>query len=123
MVKLTIGVDIDDTLTQRTRKKISENYREYYKRLYPMSNFIEKLRQIKKRGHIICLFTSRRLEDREITIRWLRKHKVPYNHIIFDKPLFDLYIDNDAQTGTEVDLAFINYLCENKNKKPWEEES
>lgn len=116
---LRIGVDIDDTISLTSRKKVSEGWREYYSRLKPNKQLVEKLRVFKKAGHQIILFTSRYLDDHSVTMEWLKRHQVPYHHVIFNKPRFDLYIDNDAvgELVTPEHIEQLNYL---KNRKPWE---
>jgi len=93
---LTIAVDIDDTLTVPSAKRLSEDYGEYYARLAPSLIVIEKLRELKKQGHYICIWSSRYLVDYEITVKWLKKHQVPFDQILLEKPRFDIYLDRNA---------------------------
>jgi hypothetical protein len=122
MKNLTIGVDIDDTLTIPEVKRISQNYREYYRDLKPDRTTIAQIRILKRMGLEIFIFTSRPISDLRVTLSWLKKHKVPFNHLIMDKPLFDIYIDRDSFTPESLTSAEIDRRLKLKNRKPWEGE-
>ena len=48
----------------------------------PIRDSIESLRSLRKKAKII-IATARPLEVKDVTIRWLKKHKVPYDEIHF----------------------------------------
>lgn len=88
----TLYVDIDGTLCPI--KKSSEEYRN----LYPDQECIAKLHEWKNRGFKIILYTSRNMRTHKgdlakihkftapVLIEWLKKHKIPYDDIVFGKP-------------------------------------
>jgi uncharacterized HAD superfamily protein len=92
---MRIGVDIDGTLTTS-----SEGF-DYAARL-PNLEMIEWVNKQFADGHHITLFTARLKIDRSVTSVWLKKHNVRYNDIIFEKPKFELYIDDIAKRPEEV---------------------
>jgi hypothetical protein len=55
----------------------------------------EATRKLYNSGWVI-LHSARREEDREVTVDWLRKNGIFYNHLVLDKPLGDVYIDDKA---------------------------
>ena len=88
----TIVVDIDGILTLET-----EGYGpNYYPYRTPNIRNIETLRDYKRRGFKIILYSSRHKEDESLTKQWLRKYCVPYDALILGKPLAHTYIDDRA---------------------------
>lgn len=84
-----IYVDIDGTLTLETE---GWGDRVYSKRT-PNIPVIQYVNNLSLYEHI-TIYTSRHEEDRRVTERWLKKHGVVYHKIIFNKPQFDLLIDD-----------------------------
>jgi len=70
----------------------------------PFRDCIRKLNRLHRDGHYICIFTARTDEHMDVTIRWLIKHRVRYDKILFNKPRITrrhrgyYYIDN-AEVG------------------------
>ena len=54
------------------------------------------LHRLQEQGYRIFLHTGRHINQYEVTINWLKDHKVPYDHIIFGKPPAKYYIDDRA---------------------------
>jgi capsule biosynthesis phosphatase len=85
-------VDIDGTIC----KEKSENCS--YSDVEPNLDIIDKLRQYKVNGFIICLFTSRQMRTYNsnlgkitaktlpVLIDWLNKYNVPFDEIHIGKP-------------------------------------
>jgi len=87
-----IAIDIDGILTLET-----EGYGpEYYPKRTPSSYNIATLQGYKRRGFIIKLYSARFEEDRHDTLEWLRKHKVPFDVLILNKPQAYNYYDDRA---------------------------
>jgi len=53
----------------------------------------EAIDEIRKE-HPVVLSTGRHIDWSLVTIKWLRKHKIRYDHIQFGKPPAILYIDD-----------------------------
>ncbi|MBZ7948758.1 HAD-IIIC family phosphatase [Campylobacter sp. RM9929] len=112
----TIIIDLDGTLT------IDDDKVDYCDK-NPNLALIETIKEYKKQGFKITIFTSRNMRtfnnDIEkikthtlpIIISWLDKHKIPYDDIIVGKPWcgFDgFYVDDKAIRPSE----FINLKYE-----------
>jgi uncharacterized HAD superfamily protein len=86
-----ICTDLDATIT----KDDSGFTPQYWNHREPDKDYIEILRRARKEGHKIIIHTSRLSSEARIgTIEWLEKHKVPYDAIHFDKPFYDVLIDD-----------------------------
>lgn len=96
-------IDIDDTISQTKNSDYSNSL--------PHQSIIQKLREYKKNGFEIVLFSSRNMRTFEgnigkinahtlpILIDWLKKHDVPYDEIIMGKPwcgFEGFYVDDKA---------------------------
>jgi len=123
--KYTIAIDLDCTLCQSIRR----NKPEDILKVKPFNDKVEIVKNLKKRGHTIVIFTRRGIleKGRELTIEWLKKYKIPYDKLITEKPHFDLLWDDRAfsayQSGItyqsiEIHAKFINeQMQKNKIKK------
>lgn len=99
---MRICIDIDGTICQ-TRKP-----HETYLSVQPVINAVRALVELKKNDHYIILYTARHMATCNHNIgqvlarqgknlfMWLDLHNVPYDEIIFGKPLADIYIDDKA---------------------------
>lgn len=89
---LSFIFDIDGTLCPIKKKE------ERYEDLVPYAQMIDKLREYKKQGAKIILFTSRNMNSYQgniglinantakIILNWLEKWDIPYDEIIYGKP-------------------------------------
>ncbi|MBV2188975.1 HAD hydrolase family protein [Providencia rettgeri] len=119
-------VDLDGTLTSAN----TTNYKE----VLPRKKVIEKLREYKKIGFEIIIFTARNMRTYDgnigkinvhtlpIIIEWLDKHNIPYDEIIVGKPWCGhdgFYIDDRAirpSEFAELSVEEVNQLIENEKK-------
>lgn len=88
---MLVYIDIDDTLCSPISKKDSV---EEIKNCKPYTHIIKLVRELYNRGHKIVLYTHRAKNCHKETEKWLKKHKVPYNTIKYQKPKWDILIDN-----------------------------
>ncbi len=84
--------DVDGTLCPIKKKE------EEYSELIPYREIVEKIRDLKKRGARIILFSSRNMRTYEgnlglinkytapVLQEWLAKWDIPYDEIIYGKP-------------------------------------
>lgn len=90
-------VDIDGTLT-----KEAEGWgNKAYSSRTPNYSVIEYVNNLPSDIYI-TLWTSRYSEDREVTEKWLKENNVRYDRIIFDKPQYDLLIDDKTLNPSEI---------------------
>ena len=86
--------DLDNTLCTSVRR----DHPEDILRVKPLSDNIKIVRELKKKGHKITIFTRRGelKRGRQLTKKWLKEYKVPYDKLITKKPKYDLIIDDRA---------------------------
>ncbi|HOO27993.1 MAG TPA: capsular biosynthesis protein [Lachnospiraceae bacterium] len=89
---LSFIFDIDGTLCPIKKKE--ENYED----LIPYQEMVDKIREYKKDGAKIILFTSRNMNSYQgniglinantakVVLAWLDKWEIPYDEIIYGKP-------------------------------------
>ena len=63
-------------------------------------------------GHMICFFTSRLEDHREITETWLEKHGFKYHTVLMGKPIGGNYhwIDNHLVKATRYNGKFTDLI-------------
>lgn len=103
-----IYIDIDGILTNET------DGHDYIKRT-PKKGNINIVNRLYKLGHVIILYTARWDIDNLVTRRWLLKYGVKYSKIIYNKPSYDILIDDKAMNTFNCNLIFN--LLEEKMKK------
>jgi capsule biosynthesis phosphatase len=101
--------DLDNTLV--TYPAISGDYSS----VKPISKTINYLRNLKKQGHHIIIYTARRMRTHsgnvgaliadigEVTINTLKEFDIPYDELFFGKPYAHFYID-DLMINPKTDL-------------------
>lgn len=117
---LTLIIDIDGTLCPS--KKESDPIGEY-ENLEPFAPMVRKIREYKAAGYTIVLHTARHMRTTggnvgiilakysQHTFRWLEKHDIPYDEILFGKPWpgrRGFYVDDRAVRPSE----FLKYSAE-----------
>jgi len=90
---LIIAIDLDNTLCEPVSS--SQNVGECYDRK-PKEYMVKIVRELKKRGCKIVIFTHRHPVTRHATEYWLKKHNIPFDELAMDKPKYDLLIDDKS---------------------------
>lgn len=124
----SIVFDIDGTICPV--KKEDERYED----LVPYSAMIEKIKELRKEGYKIVLFTARNMRtyngNLELILRntkpvlekWLKKWDIPYDELIFGKPWVGkegFYVDDKAIRPKEfinMNRTEIEKLLENSHE-------
>lgn len=89
--RLCIGIDLDGTIcTDRYESGGVLNCK-------PLLGAREKIHEMREAGHKIIIFTHRHNGLRVDTLKWLQDNDILYDKIIFDKPYFDVLIDDRAR--------------------------
>ena len=103
---MRICVDIDGVICELRRDG------EQYSELEPIRGAVEAIRDLRKSGHFIILYTARHMKTTQanvgaviakhgkVTLDWLDRHQVEYDEIYFGKPYADIYIDDLAKRFT-----------------------
>ena len=97
---MRIVIDLDGTICNI--KKNNQSYNE----LTPIHGAAEKIKELRKQGHYIIIFSSRHMATCEsnigkvvkrigkTTLDWLEKYSIEYDEIFFGKPNAEIYIDD-----------------------------
>lgn len=65
----------------------------------PVRPMIEAMRKLAKQGVKIFIYTSRHNKGK--TLKWLKRYKVPYDKLLFGKPVADIYVDDKVMKPRE----------------------
>lgn len=106
-------IDIDGTIGDDIPNE--EPWRMKDAKIYP--DALEMINKWYDEGHIICFFTSRTEEHREVTEEWLNKNGFKYHDIIFGKPRGGNYhwIDNHVVRATRFNSKFTDLVIKTRD--------
>lgn len=116
--KMRICFDLDNTLVTYPSQPGD------YSTVRPINDNIELAKKLHTQGHTIIIHTARRMETHKnnvgavirdigrVTFDTLDKFKIPYDEIIFGKPIADIYIDDRAINPYNGDFTYMG-LFEN----------
>ena len=116
LTPLRICFDLDNTLV--TQPVIPGNYAT----VEPIAPMISLAQRLKADGHTIILFTARRMATHggnsaaaladigAVTFGTLAKFQIPFDEIMFGKPLADMYIDDRAVNPYRHDMASMGFI-------------
>ena len=48
----------------------------------------------REKGYKIYLHTGRHINNFDVTVKWLKKNKIDYDHLVLGKPVAKYYIDD-----------------------------
>lgn len=121
---MRICFDLDNTLV--TYPSIPYDYST----VKPIDNMIQLARKMKDEGHTIIIYTARRMKTHSnnvgavvkdigmVTLETLERFNIPYDEIIFGKPIADMYIDDRAVNPYRNDIFCMGYIYDIENAKP-----
>jgi uncharacterized HAD superfamily protein len=101
--KLTIAIDIDGTVADGFAinfSKVDRNPTELLK-AKPRKGSVEAVRKLYNQGHTIVFHSSRNKQSKTITKKWLTTHGFPFHHIVMEKFVAHVYIDDRAINGCD----------------------
>jgi len=122
--KMRICFDLDNTIV--TYPTIHGDYST----VKPIPNIINLIRKMKNEGHTIIIYTARRMKTHhynqgavladigEITFKTLKDFNIPYDEIIFGKPIADIYIDDRSINPYINDMNLLGILDYKNIKTP-----
>ena len=101
-------IDIDGTITE----DVPNEEPERMVTCKPFPDALDTLNKWYEEGHIICFFTSRTEEHREVTEEWLKKHGFNYHSLLMGKPRGGNYhwIDNHLVKATRYTGKFTELV-------------
>ena len=99
-------IDIDNTLCLTEKSN--------YEKSKPIIERINKINKLKEEGHHITLWTARgsksKIDYSELTKKQLKEWNIQYDELLFNKPDYDIYIDDKSYNVDD-------YWKINKNNK------
>jgi len=113
---MRVCFDLDNTLV--TYPMIPGDYST----VKPIPRMIQLAQKMKAEGHTIIIHTARRMETHKynigavirdigsITFKTLEEFHIPYDEILFGKPIADMYIDDRAVNPYRDSTASMGYL-------------
>ncbi|MEK9570060.1 MAG: hypothetical protein VW124_13695 [Paracoccaceae bacterium] len=122
-----IVIDLDNTIT------IHRSHDDYAKKK-PNLAVVSRLRDYKKNGWYICIYTARQMRTHNgnmkklntltlpVIERWLNMHSVPYDEIVLGKPWPEqdgFYVDDKAIRPSEfvqLDASEIKEVLDHEGK-------
>lgn len=101
-------IDIDGTITEDVPNEQPE-------RMATCAPFPDALKTLNKwydQGHLICFFTSRTEDHREVTENWLEEHGFKYHSLLMGKPRGGNYhwVDNHLVKATRYKGKFTDLI-------------
>jgi capsule biosynthesis phosphatase len=115
--KMRVCFDLDNTLV--TYPTIPGDYSS----VKPITNIINLARQMKNEGHIIIIYTARRMQTHKNnigsvikdigmqTFKTLEEFNIPYDELLFGKPIADIYIDDRSANPYKIDtIKHMGYI-------------
>ncbi len=87
---MNIGIELDNIISSELPDYMSMTE---VANTEVLKNSKEALDKLKEMGHTIVIYTTRDASLGPDTEMWLQKHKIPYDRIIFNKPILDIIID------------------------------
>ncbi|MGY8866227.1 MAG: LNS2 domain-containing protein [Methylophagaceae bacterium] len=112
-------IDIDGTVTE----DVPNEEPERMVTCEPFLDALETLNRWYDQGHIITFFTSRTIENKEVTDTWLKKHGFKHHGVLYGKPRGGNYhwIDNHIVRATKYKGKFTDLVTQTKNVELFEE--
>ena len=105
-------IDIDGTICD----DIPNEEPERMSTCLPYPDALKIVNKWYEEGHLICFFTSRTEEHREVTEEWLKKHNFKYHSLLMNKPRGGNYhwIDNHIVKATRFKGKFTDLVLETR---------
>lgn len=105
-------IDIDGTICD----DIPNEEPERMATCLPYTDALKIVNKWYDEGHLICFFTSRTEEHREVTEEWLKKHNFKYHSLLMNKPRGGNYhwIDNHIVKATRFKGKFTDLVLETR---------
>jgi hypothetical protein len=102
-------IDIDGTITEDVPNEEPERMAT----CEPFPDALATLNRWFDEGHIVCFFTSRTEDHREVTEEWLKRHRFKYHSLLMGKPRGGNYhwIDNHLVKATRYRGKFTDLVA------------
>lgn len=123
--KMRICFDLDNTLV--TYPVLPNDYTT----VKPILSMVKLVRRLHDEGHTIIIHTARRMKTHKhnvgavladiglITLKTLEEFDIPYDEILFGKPIADMYIDDKAVNPYLGSIRSLGYLYDLDKELPF----
>lgn len=101
-------IDIDGTITE----DVPNEEPERMSTCEPFPDALKTLNKWYDEGHLICFFTSRTEDHREVTTEWLNRHGFKFHSLLMGKPRGGNYhwVDNHLVRATRYKGKFTDLV-------------
>lgn len=101
-----------------------------YSTVIPIMKMIKTVRQLKQDGHEIIIYTARRMATHHhsvgkvvrdiglLTMQSLEDFDIPYDELIFGKPIADIYVDDRAINPYSQSLSYFGFFMQEEEFLP-----
>ena len=122
--QMRICFDLDNTLV--TYPQVAGDYST----VRPIMSMINLARNLHEQGHTIIIYTARRMITHKNnigavikdigsqTFKTLEEFNIPYDELIFGKPIADMYIDDRAINPYRNDIKSMGLITYNESELP-----
>jgi uncharacterized HAD superfamily protein len=86
---MQIIIDLDGTICTE-EKQFSRSMAE------PLPGAEKMLASLVAEGNTVIIYSSRGWQEYEMTVDWLKRHRIPYSQLVMGKPIGDVWIDDRA---------------------------
>lgn len=108
---MVIYVDIDNTICINS---VELNYEQSI----PITDNINKINELYDKGHTIIYWTARGtatgIDWSDITFKQLNHWNVKYHKVLFNKPNYDVFIDDKNLNTSDLDQFFAQVIDNEK---------
>ena len=84
----TVCIDLDGTVCRSVPTAYAD--------AEPIPGAVAAIRQLRRDGWIVVLYTARHFNHWKVTKEWLSAHEIEYDQIVFGKPPARYYVDDRA---------------------------
>jgi capsule biosynthesis phosphatase len=121
---MRVCFDLDNTLV--TYPTVPNDYST----VKPIPDMISLAQKLHSEGHTIIIHTARRMKTHKynvgavckdigmVTFLTLEKFNIPYDELLFGKPIADIYIDDRAVNPYKNDVSLMGYLNHELDEVP-----
>lgn len=101
-----------------------------YSTVQPINKMIKTVKQLKQDGHEIIIYTARRMATHnhnigkvvrdigQITMQTLVDFDIPYDELVFGKPIADVYVDDRAINPYSQSLSYFGFFMQEEEFLP-----
>lgn len=115
---LKIVIDLDGTILEEKNTKEKPEAK-------PLPGAVDAVNKLYEMGHVIIIYSARAGSNLELTLKQLNEYGIKYHHLVLDKPVGDIFIDDRAFAFRDWKGNWPNLLrlINEKMRQPFEEKN